>query len=157
MNCINCGKTTGNPKFCSRSCSATFNNYVIGARHGKPENYICKCGARKDNKAKQCRLCNRKKSADKACKRPIKYFANNRSHPVYRHSVLRKWAKRLMDLRGIEKKCRCGYKLHVECCHVKPITSFDLDTLMGEVNSKDNLIYLCRNCHWELDHDYLKL
>ena len=24
--CLNCGKETTNPKFCSRSCSATFNN-----------------------------------------------------------------------------------------------------------------------------------
>ena len=56
------------------------------------------------------------------------------------------------------KKCvNCGYDSHVETCHMKSINSFSLDTPISKVNSFDNLIILCPNCHWELDNGLLKL
>lgn len=51
----------------------------------------------------------------------------------------------------------CGYDKHVELCHIKPIASFEENTLLKEINTKDNLIMLCPNCHWELDHGLLNL
>ena len=51
----------------------------------------------------------------------------------------------------------CGYKLHVEICHIRAISDFEDFNTIGEVNSKDNIIQLCRNCHWELDKGYLKI
>lgn len=38
-NCLTCSKETKNPKFCSSSCSATFNNKTI---HRKHEQHKCK-------------------------------------------------------------------------------------------------------------------
>lgn len=46
----------------------------------------------------------------------------------------------------------CGYSKHVQVCHIKPIQSFDLSTLIKDINAKENLILLCPNCHWEYDH-----
>jgi hypothetical protein len=36
-------------------------------------------------------------------------------------------------------------------------TSFPLDTPISVVNSLDNLVGLCPNCHWEFDHGLLQL
>ena len=46
----------------------------------------------------------------------------------------------------------CGYTRHVELCHIKAVSSFSEESLVSEVNSVDNVIQLCRNCHWEFDH-----
>jgi len=47
---------------------------------------------------------------------------------------------------------RCGYDKHVELCHIKPLAAFTEDALVTEINHRDNVIQLCRNCHWEMDH-----
>lgn len=159
MNCLNCGKETKNPKFCSRSCSATYNNKKIGARHGDPNRYKCPiCGNKKDHRSKTCHICFMKKKYDKVIKKPIKsFFTGSHLHPRFRYNHIRKWAKLLLESWNIEKVCkRCGYDLHVEACHIKPISEFDENEPMGNVNNKENLIYLCRNCHWEFDNGYLK-
>ena len=51
----------------------------------------------------------------------------------------------------------CGYDKHVECCHIKAVSDFPDTALLGEVNAPGNLVLLCRNCHWELDHGLLVL
>lgn len=58
---------------------------------------------------------------------------------------------------GLDKKCQiCGYDKHVEVHHIKPISSFPPDTLISDINSEDNLVVLCPNCHWEADNGLLK-
>ena len=59
---------------------------------------------------------------------------------------------------GSSNICKvCGYDKHVEVCHIKSVSSF-LDTAtVLEINSIENLVVLCRNHHWEYDHDLLKL
>jgi 5-methylcytosine-specific restriction endonuclease McrA len=53
----------------------------------------------------------------------------------------------------VAKPCNnCGYDKHVEICHIKPISEFDVNTKIKEVNSPDNLVQLCPNCHWEFDN-----
>ena len=56
-----------------------------------------------------------------------------------------------------EQKCFCGYDKHVEVCHIKPISSFSLDTLISMINVESNLRLLCPNHHWEYDHGLLEL
>jgi heterodisulfide reductase subunit B len=46
----------------------------------------------------------------------------------------------------------CGYDKHVEICHKKAIKDFPHTALVSEINSPDNLLMLCPNCHWEFDH-----
>ena len=49
---------------------------------------------------------------------------------------------------------KCGYDKHVEVCHKKRIPDFDNETLIKEINSIDNIIKLCKNCHWESHNGY---
>lgn len=53
--CLNCKKETTNPKFCSRSCNAIYNNKKRGESSSK---YRCKiCGVKKNNNRQHCRKC----------------------------------------------------------------------------------------------------
>lgn len=51
----------------------------------------------------------------------------------------------------------CGYSKHVEVCHRIAIAEFSDNALVSEINNTSNLLILCRNCHWEYDHELLKL
>lgn len=51
----------------------------------------------------------------------------------------------------------CNYSLHVELAHIKTVSDFAVTSTLGEVNDPSNLLVLCRNCHWEYDHGYLKI
>jgi len=54
---------------------------------------------------------------------------------------------------GGQLKCeKCGYTKHTELCHIKSISSFPKETLVSIVNDRSNIMFLCPNCHWELDH-----
>ena len=65
-------------------------------------------------------------------------------------------ARMLLQESGREPKCAiCGFSEHVEACHIKPISSFPLDTKIREVNDLGNLIYLCPNHHILLDRGKL--
>jgi hypothetical protein len=53
----------------------------------------------------------------------------------------------------VPQKCVvCGYDIHVEVCHIRPVCSFHPKTAAHVINADDNLTYLCPNCHWEMDH-----
>ena len=41
MNCLNCGKETTNPKYCSKSCSATHTNILYPKRKTKKKCSVC--------------------------------------------------------------------------------------------------------------------
>jgi len=69
-----------------------------------------------------------------------------------RHAITRH-AERVMKIKGSPKICeKCGYSYTVQICHIKAIKDFSKDALLSEINHPDNLIYLCPNHHWELDH-----
>ena len=72
--------------------------------------------------------------------------------------MIRNHANRVAKFHHIEKICKqCGYSTHVDLCHIKSIGSFDKNTKVSEINSLSNLVYLCKNHHWELDNNILKL
>jgi hypothetical protein len=57
---------------------------------------------------------------------------------------------------GSPQKCLlCGYGKHFDVCHKRDVALYSDDTKVEEVNSLSNLVALCRNCHWELDHNLL--
>ena len=51
---------------------------------------------------------------------------------------------------------RCSYSKHIEYAHIKPLSSFNLETPIGEINAENNILLLCPNCHWEFDHGLLR-
>lgn len=65
----------------------------------------------------------------------------------------RVWNKHLLN-----NGCNvCGYKLHVELAHIKPLKDFDLKSKLSDINDESNNLALCPNHHWEFDNNLLEL
>lgn len=57
---------------------------------------------------------------------------------------------------GEVKECViCGYNKHIQICHIKAVKDFESSATVLEINSKENLIALCPNHHWEFDNKLL--
>lgn len=182
--CKNCGKefekssteVRKHPNhFCSRSCSATFNNK--GKQRNPPKIRICKqCKSeytynRTLNTQTFCSDCFSKLGIEKGngtnlISEQIKQlsigdYRNRESvkdkHPSWLHSNIRNqcrsWNKGI-DINGCQV---CGYKVHTELCHIKPIASFENTAKLSEINHPDNILVLCPNHHWEFDNNIIKL
>jgi hypothetical protein len=161
--CVGCGKETCNPKFCSRSCAASFTNKV------SPKRKITRKCTRCDSLIRNYRskLCEKhfqeykSTTAEEAGKRTLGEYRSKDClkalHPSSRHAHIRGLARnKYSDL--AKSPCHnCGYKLHVEICHIKAVSSFGNDATVNEVNHEDNIVQLCRNCHWEFDKGILVL
>lgn len=158
MECLSCKKETTNPKFCSRSCSATYTNKKYPKRKTKKVCTICK----KPVKSYRHNLCDLHHSEyiqnrfDYIKELPLKDFWGKKSlenlHKSSKSAHIRLLARsNFKHLK--EKPCHiCGYDKHVELCYIKPISKFDDNSKIGEVNCEENLIQLCPNCHWEFDN-----
>lgn len=157
--CLNCGKNIpkggdSRKKFCNRSCSATFNNL----KRDYPEGSICiDCGKKIDSGSIRCLKCKRlftQNIYESRTLGDVKKEGNSR----IAWSGVRTRANTKMELAGIEKVCHeCGITEPIDCCHIKDIVDFSEDSLISEVNSFKNLVYLCKNHHWLLDNNKLQL
>lgn len=130
---------TKKQKFCSHSCSASFNN----KNRKREKNYS------------KCKICEKTtqsytKTYCKICK--INILENKRKKDVHRSSIT-SHARTILNNSKRKKECQnCKYNKHVEVCHIKPVSSFNENTLITQINDAANLVYLCPNCHWEYDH-----
>jgi predicted HNH restriction endonuclease len=154
MNCLYCQAKTSNPNFCSRSCAAKINNHKYPKR-SKIES-VCVCGENKTKSAKNCRNCSNENKFLNYGKKTLEESVLESKHYAakHRYEKIRQHAKRVANkFNWYSTKCeKCGYDKHVELCHKKPIYSFDKTTLIQDINSKANLLFLCPNCHWEYDN-----
>ncbi len=155
-SCENCGTLTPNPKFCSRSCSAKITNKVPRRKRTKSR-YDCKsCGVSIPHSRSYC-------SAPKCQPTYVDWskvtVADVQSKAKYQSSAtLRALARKAYTRSGGAKTCyTCGYDMHVDVCHIKAISDFPPNTPVSEVNTLANLVALCKNHHWELDHGFLDL
>lgn len=160
--CDECGKNLLKTKaeydssekhFCNGRCSALYNNRH--KRIGK------KC-------TKKCRECDNLILSDRTfCKECIKKnkhihgevvdplktlgYYKSKCKDMNKYRQIRNNAKKITS--SWEHKCqKCGYNKHTETCHVRDISDFPDTATMKEINDPNNLVILCRNCHWELDH-----
>jgi predicted nucleic acid-binding Zn ribbon protein len=151
--CPVCGQKTRNPKFCSRSCAAKWNNVRVPKR--RPGGNCSVCQAAIPRRNRYCSQHRPNQPLDRS--QPIRAIADASEHPACRHARLRQDARRHY-LSAFPYRCfRCGYDKHIEVCHKRPLTSFPLETPISVVNSLANLVGLCPNCHWEFDHGLLQL
>lgn len=158
MKCELCAKETSNQKFCSRACSAKVSNWKSPKR--KLVAHFCKkCGIELPRNS----WTDRKTLCD-PCNPQIVDFNRLTYGEVYgkrkyqKNSRIRGWARQAYLSSSRPQKCfNCEYEKHFEVCHIKSISSFPDEALIAEINKIENLIALCRNCHWELDHDLLHL
>lgn len=131
MLCLNCSQETKNKKFCSKSCSATFNN-TGKRRHGKPPNNCKVCGELTGSSGQiycspACHGISRKKSDDAI-----------RKNNAERQSRYRAKQYRVLDptankdkIKEIYLNCPEGYEVD----HIIPLSK-------GGKHHEDNLQYL---------------
>jgi len=164
--CKQCGNQTDNPVFCSRSCSASFNNHKLnGRKTGRKRSIVyCKaCGSVVDKTRRTfCSDC----ISSHVVMTPKGVYIKIQNakkkdvmtNDTQRHRKIRHHAQKVAREHGLLKSClNCNYSLYVESCHRKPIKDFDDDALVSEINHPSNLVGLCPNCHWEFDHGFLAL
>lgn len=152
-SCIYCKSFTKNPKFCSRSCSAAFNNKKYVKR--KPEGKCKSCLNPIKSSRTYCKSCFSEKSKIKDM--TLNEAMYERGHRASAFALVRTRARSTEKFKNSIKCQNCGYDKHIEACHIKPISSYPVTTLLSQINSEDNIIALCRNCHWEYDHGILSL
>ncbi len=157
-------KSKSGKHFCSRSCSAKV--VGVGLPRNPPVDRVCKAcgktyhtayGHRSRSFCKECGLNGqdwyKNKTLREYQERDSVKVLHVSSRNAHIRNFARSWNKHLK-----EHPCQnCGYSKHIEFCHIKAVSSFNSDTLLGEVNSSENIVILCRNCHWELDHGDLTL
>lgn len=82
----------------------------------------------------------------------------NRKNWQSANSCIRKHARRIYALGNGAKECKvCGYNNHIQVCHIDQVCDFSDETTIAEINALSNLVALCPNHHWELDHGLLIL
>lgn len=147
----------GNAKFCSHSCSASHNNRIrVRARKFKKCRDCDKQTA--TTKSKLCVDCGPRRPSKR--KAPLEQRTLEDLRESYSlndfHAKIRGDSRQAFRASGRPYTCLiCGYRKHVDICHVIPLKDFPNSATLGEVNSSDNLIALCKNHHWEFDHDEL--
>jgi hypothetical protein len=153
--CEHCGKETLNPKFCSQTCGAVYNNKKFPKRERKP--YFCVvCGDNVKYKRKYCDSCFKKREVERETGNLTLEEATYKvGQASNRYAKVRDHYKK-MYLGKYTACFSCGYSKHVEICHIKAITEFSKDTKISVVNAPENITILCPNCHWEFDHNLKK-
>lgn len=163
-NCKECGKefraNDNRQKYCNRSCAASFNNRLSPKRSPSvtggtkcPE-----CGNKKSFSSPLCQKCKNYNKLEEVLTQPISKYTSYYAKHNAKWNKIRLWARNAMKIWGVEKKCvACGFDYYVEVCHIKPISQFSETDLMREVNSRENLVYLCPNHHIMLDKGDLEL
>jgi 5-methylcytosine-specific restriction endonuclease McrA len=150
MKCLNCPVETTNPKFCSQSCAASYNNKLYPKKKRKIK--LCAiCSEPVDNKSIYCI---KHKSDGKNLVYTISDAINaySKHHRSSAFALIRSRARAVAIKFGINSCQNCGYDKHIEVCHKKPISSFPIETFINVVNDMSNLLFLCPNCHWEFDN-----
>jgi hypothetical protein len=155
-NCQKCNTPTKNPKFCSKSCAAIYNNSKFPKR--SPESLCIECKIPCSKSRTHCRDCwqkiNHRNHQIRQGNITLGEFQGKRKYQ--KNSQIRTFAQRLIRFHQIPQICMiCSYDKHVEIHHIQPVSSFSSDSLLSEINSLQNLIILCPNCHWEADNNLI--
>lgn len=158
MRCQHCQVKTDNPKFCSRSCATSYNNSIKPKRKRSGNLfYNCSsCGKDIISKYQNCRECSKEENRESWLNKTLDEVygpeGNSRFSQVGSVRIL----ARKIYFKSMPSGCRvCGYNLHVEVCHIIPISEFPRSATVAEVNDLSNLVGLCRNHHWELDNGFI--
>jgi len=146
-------KSKSGLSFCSRSCAAKFTNLTPKRKRTK----ICKtCNNLIRSDYTYCKDC---RTLNGINWEKVTYGEMVERRKYQKNSAIRTLARKIyIDTYGKNCPCsRCSYKKHVQICHIKGISTHTDNTPVSEINKIENLIALCPNCHWELDHGLLEL
>lgn len=164
VKCECCGKETNSKRFCSHSCRCKFTNKLRKgeSRPFKPRKELpnkCKCcGVGVYSGITYCKQCSpQQEKLRKLNLKTLKEVIAKR-HRHQKHIQINEAARNTYLKSDKPKFCiNCGYKDSIQVAHIKPISSFPEDTLIGEINNLDNLIALCYPCHLKFDRGNLTL
>ena len=146
MNCLNCGKETTNPKYCSKSCSATHTNILYPKRKTKKKCSVCGEPV-KNYRTRFCEVHLEDYKFNRYRDKTLGEYQSKDSvkdkHPswvnAHVRSFARSWNKILTDL-----PCAvCGYDKHVELAHIKAVSEFNVSDKLSDINNERNIIQLC--------------
>jgi hypothetical protein len=160
-NCIFCNEQTSNPKFCSRSCAAKYNNVLYPKRTTESRCKICNDKIWKGKT--YCKHCWQRKVEENSI---AKWDSTTLKEMIFlgnanaggRYPYIRTLARQKYIKSDKPKQCLiCNYSLHFDVAHVKAIKDFPLSATIGEINNLNNLEALCKNHHWEYDHGHITL
>lgn len=163
--CVNCGlelTRKSQKKFCGNRCAGLFNNrnpsIKIEESRRKLQGSCDKCGKTISKTrmfcGKKCQGITALDDWDFVRLGDTKKSETNRSRYPYIHALAR--IKYIRS--GSPMQCKiCGYDKHVDIAHIRAVKTFNDDTLVSEVNDLNNLMALCKNHHWEFDHDDLDI
>lgn len=128
-------------RFCNKSCATKYNN---ARRTPKvPVPVICKNCEQPFYGIADRTYC------DGCLEQARTDYGNRTKGQVSRRDVAR---HAVSQLNGTVSEChKCGYNLYVEVCHIKAVSEFSDNATLNEINDPNNLIYLCPNCHKEMD------
>lgn len=144
----------GSGRFCSKGCSKEAQFQRIGKwrkDHRKP----CPgCGTLIYPESKGCLKC--RKGGWSRGDITVAEAIYHRQHRASAFALIRSRARSVIRGMGWNRCWVCGYSKHVDAAHRRDIASFPLDTKLSVVNDPANLAALCRNHHWEFDHDMLE-
>jgi len=147
--------------FCNRSCAATYNGHAFPKRKSKNTRVCPSCGGKKWYQSKLCQNCKRLKTLDGVMKKKLSDYTLYNAASRAKHNQVRLWARNHLKYKNVEKKCKvCGYDKYtdvLEVAHIKRISDFSEDALMGEVNALSNLAYMCPTHHKEFDKGFIDL
>lgn len=84
-------------------------------------------------------------------------FAARKNWQSARSAIVHHAAKRFAAS-GRDKSCHvCGYTTHIEVAHIRPVSAFPDEAMVGEINDLSNLVALCPNHHWEFDNGLISI
>lgn len=142
--CKKCDRETKNPKFCSSSCAASFNNKGV-RRHGVGTGMCMQCGSKKSTSvSKFCSIdCFHEYRKDDF----LKKWLNGENTAVLKTSsgVSRRIRMYLMEIQN-HSCVKCGWSKINETTGKVPLEINHIDGNWKN-NKPENLELICPNCH----------
>jgi hypothetical protein len=142
-------------KFCNSTCSALATSHSPRRRRGPPRT-ACACGSFDSVRHGRCRACRRQPKTDVLFTMTKgELFSRSATWQSARSAIQRHARKIYLDSGAPTVCIVCGYARHIEVAHRKAVSAFKANVTIDEINRIENLMALCRNHHWEQEHDGL--
>ena len=159
--CLHCDKEfekkVKHQKFCKDACRNAHNVLIWKKRNAKK----CKaCGVdiEYDASTNTCRKCLLSLERKRLMEMKINdYLKTTKGKGKDIYAGIRSLARNWNDNVTTQPCKRCGYNKHTELAHIIAICDFDKELTLSDVNHPNNVMSLCRNCHWEFDYGELTM